>query len=572
MASIYDPIPNSPFYSPTTNTVSTSQGSLIVGNGLSVTADGTLLVASALGGTVSAITAGNGLSGGTITVSGTIALLPATNATLGGIKVGANLLIAPDGTLSALPPSGGTVSSVIAGSGLSGGGPGPNVTLSLNTASTSQFGGVVVGSGFNVVGGLISLKSATTAVEGGVQLATSPEVIAGTNNTKAVTPATLATKVGSLTAPGFVQLSDSVAVNDSTKAATQTAAKTAYDAAQAAQVTASAALPKSGGTMTGLITFAPGQTFPGVAFPKATTLSLGVVQVGSGLSVTSGGILSTTNNGTVTAITAGPGLGAPATGNVISTSGTLRLLPPSGSDLGGVKQGANISIGFDGTISAEGFLKTNNPSAFDGYVWPIAFAPPSLPCPGTAGQVLTIANQTTGALVWANTGTLTTVSSGTGISVTSTPTTATVSLASVPSVTAGNYGGTALIPTFAINQYGQITSTGQANPFVPFQVPTITAPFILVLDFDGNNTNWQWTLAGNTTIQNPLNAVSGQTGALVITQDALFTRALTWGSAWKFANGAAYAGNLTPGAVDVIEFRVVAANFIVVTNVITSVS
>jgi hypothetical protein len=326
--------------------------------------------------------------------------------------------------------------------------------------------------------------------------------------------------------------------------------------------------------MTGLIAFAPGQTFPGVALPKATTSSLGVVQIGPGLSVNVNGVVSTLNNGTVTSIVAGRGLGAPASGNPITTSGTIQLLPPSfdGTVIGGVKAGGNISIAVDGTIATTGLLKTNNPYSFNGYVWPVSQAAPALPCPGSNGQVLTIDNQITGALKWTNAGSLTSVVAGTGIAVSSTATTATVSLATVPSITPGNFGGTALIPTLAVNAYGQITSTGLANPFVPFQTPTVTAPFVLVLDFAGNNTNWQWTLGGNTTIQNPLNAVPGQTGAFVLTQNASATYTVTWGTSWKFANGTAYTGNLTPSAVDLIEFRVIAANYIVVTNVVSTIS
>lgn len=574
MPFIYDPIPNSPFYSPQTNSITTPSGSVIAGSGVAIDQFGFLNVASALGGTVTSITAGTGLLGGTITVAGQIDLAPATNISLGGVKVGANLLIAPDGTLSALPPGTGTVSNIVVGTGLNGGGSGPTVTIGLDIASTSQIGGVVIGSGLTVVGGLVSIDSASTTSPGGVTLATSAEVITGTNSLKAITPAGLSARTATTTRTGIVQLSDSVATNDSTVAATQTAAKLAFDAAGAAQTTANAALSRSGGTMTGIITFAAGQTFPGVALPKATTSSLGVVQVGSGLFVDSNGVVSTLNNGTVTSIVAGRGLGAPASGNPITTSGTIQLLPPSfdGTTIGGVKAGDNISIAVDGTIATTGLLKTNNPYSFNGYVWPVSQAAPALPCPGLNGQVLTIDNQITGALKWSNTGTLSSVTAGTGISVSSTATTATVSLGTVPSLTAGNYGGTALIPTFAVNQFGQITSTGQANPFVPFQTPTVTAPFILVLDFAGNNTNWQWTLDGNTTIQNPLNAVSGQTGAFVLTQNASATYTVTWGTSWKFANGAAYTGNLTPSSVDLIEFRVIAANYIVVTNVISTTS
>lgn len=574
MASLLDPIPNSPFYYPQTNAISTPQGYVIAGSGVAVDQFGYLNVASALGGTLTSVTAGTGLSGGTITVAGTINLVPATNVSLGGIKVGANLLIAPDGTLSALPPGTGTVNNITVGPGLTGGGPGPVVNIALAAASTTTFGGVVIqpSGGIDVVGGQISVAQATISQKGGVQLATSAEVITGTNATKVITPATLATKVATLLAPGIVQLSDSVAANDSTKAATQTAARTAYLAGTAAQATANAALPKAGGVMTGVITFAPGQVFPGVAFPVATTSSLGVISVGPGLSVNTSGVLSTTANGTVTAVTAGPGLGAPASGNTISTSGTLRLLPPTGTSLGGVKKGAGIDIAFDGTISVTpgSFLLTNNQYSYNGYIWPIPNASPALPCPGAIGQVLTIADNVTGQLAWTSTGTLSSVVAGSGLTVTSTPTTATVSLTTVPSITPGNVGGTALIPTLAVNAYGQITSTGLANPFSAFQSPTVTAPFILVLDFAGNNTNWQWTLQGNTTIQNPLNAVSGQTGALLIEQNPLSTYSITWGSSWKFANFTPF-----PGAglaeVTLLKFTVVAANYIVVDSIVTNI-
>jgi hypothetical protein len=576
MPSILDPIPNSPFYSPQSNLISTPFGNVIAGSGVAIDQFGYLNVASSLGGTVTSVTAGTGLSGGTITTAGTINLIPATNVSLGGVKVGANLMIAPDGTLSALPPGTGTVSTVTVGGGLTGGGPGPNVSINLSLASTTQVGGVVIDplGGINVVGGSISLTPATTTQVGGVTLATNSEVITGTNNTKVVTPAGLAAKVASTTVRGIVQLSDNASLTSSTLAATPTAVKTAYDAAIAAQTTANAALPKAGGTMTGIITFAAGQTFPGVSLPKATTSSLGVVQVGPGLSVNSSGVLSTANVGTVTAVTAGPGLGSPATGNTISTSGTIRLLPPTtdGLQLGGVKAGANIAIAFDGTISvpANAFMAVNNPYSFNGYQWPLPLAAPSLPFPGTNGQVLTVLDNITGEIGWTSTGTLKSVIAGTGVTVTSTPTTATVSLTTVPSITPGNIGGTALIPTLAVNAYGQITSMGEANPFVPFQIPSVSAPFVLVLDFDGNNTNWAWTTNGNTTIQNPLNAVSGQTGSLLITQDPLATYTITWGNSWKFGSFSPFTG-AGLAEVTLLKFTVVAANYIVVDTVVTNI-
>jgi hypothetical protein len=319
--------------------------------------------------------------------------------------------------------------------------------------------------------------------------------------------------------------------------------------------------------MTGVIVFSPAQTFPGVAFPVATTNSLGVVSVGPGLSVNSSGVLSTSNVGTVTAVTAGPGLGSPASGNTISTSGTIRLLPPTtdGLQLGGVKAGNNINIAFDGTISIldSTFVSTNNPYAYDGYIWPI---PDSFGfTPGSNGNVLTIIDKTSGTIGWTSSGTLTSVVGGTGITSTVSGGVATVSLATVGSITPGNFGGTALIPTLSVNAQGQVVSTGLANPYPPFQTATITAPPSLVLDFSSNMTNWEYTLAGNLTLSNPLNALPGMRGGMLLRQDPSTPFALTWGSSWKFANNTPAPISNVAAAVDYFEFTVVASNYIIVT-------
>ena len=56
--------------------------------------------------------------------------------------------------------------------------------------------------------------------------------------------------------------------------------------------------------------------------------------------------------GSVTSVAAGSGLVTDLPSNApITSSGTIRLLPPSGAAIGGVKAGANVTIGPDGTIS-----------------------------------------------------------------------------------------------------------------------------------------------------------------------------------------------------------------------------
>ena len=78
-------------------------------------------------------------------------------------------------------------------------------------------------------------------------------------------------------------ISDSTSTTSSITAASSTAVKSAYDLANAA-------LARSGGTMTGAITFVAGQTFPITGIQDATTGQKGVVQIGSNIQVSSGTI------------------------------------------------------------------------------------------------------------------------------------------------------------------------------------------------------------------------------------------------------------------------------------------
>ena len=79
-------------------------------------------IASGAGGTVTSIATGTGLTGGPITGSGTISLAPATTTTLGGVIAdGTSILISPTGIISAVGDGTGTVTAVTSGTGLSGG-------------------------------------------------------------------------------------------------------------------------------------------------------------------------------------------------------------------------------------------------------------------------------------------------------------------------------------------------------------------------------------------------------------------------------------------------------------------
>jgi len=110
-------------------------------------------------GTVTQITTGTGLSGGPITTTGQIDLEPATKTTEGGVIIGDNIDVSPNGTIS-IPAARFGVTSINIGPGLVGS-PAPltNVgTISAALATRLTVGSVRVGTGIQVApDGTISL-------------------------------------------------------------------------------------------------------------------------------------------------------------------------------------------------------------------------------------------------------------------------------------------------------------------------------------------------------------------------------------------------------------------------------
>lgn len=64
------------------------------------------------------------------------------------------------------------------------------------------------------------------------------------------------------------------------------------------------------------------------------------------------------------------------------------------------------------------------------------------------------------------------------------------------------------------------------------------------------------TLGGNRTIANPTNAVTGQKGVFIITQDATGGRTVAWGSAYKWPGGVAPTLTTAANAVDRVYYHV----------------
>ena len=222
-------------------------------------------------GTVTSVIAGTGLTGGTITVSGTIAL--ATTAVTAGTYTYACVAIDCFGRITGAS---------------CGAAP---VCLSTITAK----GDLIVGTGAGTISALPvgtngRVLSANSACGSGVEWVVNAGVVTcvtGTSpisvdNTNPALPV-VSVATASTSALGVTQLVDSISSTSTTCAATPASVKCAYDLANAA-------LPKAGGTMTGNITFNGAQTFPVSGIQDATTLQKGVVQVGSNLVVSGGTI------------------------------------------------------------------------------------------------------------------------------------------------------------------------------------------------------------------------------------------------------------------------------------------
>lgn len=112
---------------------------------------------------------------------------------------------------------------------------------------------------------------------------------------------------------------------------------------------------------------------------------------------------------------------------------------------------------------------------------------------------------------------------------------------------AGGYplAGATIAQTFTKAQRGAITALTDGATITP--------------DFSAAN-NFSVTLGGNRTLANPTNQTAGQSGAIVITQDATGSRTLSFGSNWKFPNGTAPTLTTTANKVDVLVYYVESAS------------
>lgn len=100
---------------------------------------------------------------------------------------------------------------------------------------------------------------------------------------------------------------------------------------------------------------------------------------------------------------------------------------------------------------------------------------------------------------------------------------------------------TDVVQSFSVAQRGAITALTDGSTITP--------------DFAAAN-NFSVTLEGNRTLANPSNLTAGQSGVIVVTQDATGSRTLAYGSNWKFAGGTAPTLTTTAAAIDVLAYYV----------------
>jgi hypothetical protein len=111
-----------------------------------------------------------------------------------------------------------------------------------------------------------------------------------------------------------------------------------------------------------------------------------------------------------------------------------------------------------------------------------------------------------------------------------------------------------------VNAVNSFTAAQRGTVVALTDGTTITPDFAL-----GNN--FSVTLGGNRTLANPTNLTAGQSGVIVVTQDATGSRTLTYGSNFKFAGGTSTALSTAANSVDYLCYYVESATRVFISYV-----
>ena len=295
-----NPIPNNPFYFPSTASITGPDGPLIVGSGLAISPDGVISATGTTTTGVSSLNAGPGIfvtaNTGDIVVNntGVLDIQPGL-----GISVSANT-----GVITISADNNGTVTSVGVGYGL-------GIFGSVGPITTS---GIIELVDTGVVPGVYTAPQIQIDEKGRIISATSDSYVASVTansplNATAGTNPVISVNAATTTQPGVVQLSDSVTSGSSTTAATSAAVQIAYI--------------KAGEGISKTLLTGKGALISASAVNSPVTVAVGADgQILMADSTDPRGIKWADNDeGTVTLINTGTGL----TGGPIDVTGTISL-------------------------------------------------------------------------------------------------------------------------------------------------------------------------------------------------------------------------------------------------------
>jgi len=224
------------------------------------------------------------------------------------------------------------------------------ITINPTAATSSSLGGVIVPatatSGITNSSGTISLASASSTQLGAVKIDNSTITINGSSQIQYLLPQATNSILGGVTVDGTTITASSGTIS------VPTATSGALGVVRVDGTTISVS--------SGII-----------SVPTATTSALGLVRADNSSITISSGVLTATYSYTLPAAT-GSALGgvivqSAATSGLVNTLGSIVLAQASSIQLGGVKIGSGISIAGDGTISAAVYsLPTATTSALGG--------------------------------------------------------------------------------------------------------------------------------------------------------------------------------------------------------------
>ncbi len=106
-----------------------------------------------------------------------------------------------------------------------------------------------------------------------------------------------------------------------------------------------------------------------------------------------------------------------------------------------------------------------------------------------------------------------------------------------------------------ISGYGALDTANVWTKGQRGEITTLTDAATITIDLADSN-NFKVTLGGNRQLGNPSNMISGQSGAIWITQDATGSRTLNYDSVWDFAGGSAPTLTTSGTAVDCLVYAV----------------